>query len=167
MTNFSSSPVTKINRLQIFKLLPPKVAIGGGVFLLISILWFLVLKPLQQTLELRLQKYPAQLLSIQELNQTLSLYKNKDLRITALSEDALAAMQQKLLSQGLKFTLVRLENTNSVQLNLNIEEIEFSRWLELLVDFRKNNGLYPSDVVIKKNEGIGVIQVSATLEQVR
>jgi type II secretory pathway component PulM len=167
MTNFSSSPVTKINRLQIFKLLPPKVAIGGGVFLLISILWFLVLKPLQQTLELRLQKYPAQLLSIQELNQTLSLYKNKDLRITALSEEALTAMQQKLLSQGLKFTLVRLENTNSVQLNLNIEEIEFSRWLELLVDFRKNNGLYPSDVVIKKNEGIGVIQVSATLEQVR
>jgi type II secretory pathway component PulM len=167
MTNTSSSPVTKTNRLQIFKQLPPKLAIGGGVFLLIIILWFLVLKPLQQTLELRLQKYPAQLLSIQELNQTLSLYKNKDLRLTGLSEEALAAMQQKLLSQGLKFTLVRLENTNSVQLNLNIEEIEFSRWLELLVDFRKNYGLYANDVVIKKNEGIGVIQVSATLVQAR
>jgi type II secretory pathway component PulM len=167
MTNFSSSPVTKTNRLQIFKQLPPKLVIGGGVFLLIVILWFLVLKPLQQTLELRLQKYPAQLLSIQELNQTLSLYKNKDLRLTGLSEEALAAMQQKLLSQGLKFTLVRLENTNSVQLNLNIEEIEFSRWLELLVDFRKNYGLYANDVIIKKNEGIGVIQVSATLVQAR
>jgi type II secretory pathway component PulM len=167
MTNFSSSSVTKINRLQIFKQLPPKLVIGGGVFLLIVILWFLVLKPLQQTLELRLQQYPAQLLSIQELNQTLRLYKNKDLRLTGLSEEALAAMQKKLLSQGLKFTLVRLENTNSVQLDLNIEEIEFSRWLELLVDFRQNNGLYASNVVIKKNEGIGVIQANATLEQVR
>lgn len=167
MTNFSSSPVTKINRLQIFKQLPPKLVIGVGVFLLIIILWFLVLKPLQQTLELRLQKYPAQLLSIQDLNQTLRLYKNKDLRLTGLSEEALAAMQKKLLSQGLKFTLVRLENTNSVQLDLNIEEIEFSRWLELLVDFRQNNGLYASNVVLKKNEGVGVIQANATLEQVR
>lgn len=159
--------MTKINRLQVFKQLPPKLAIGSGVFLLIVVLWFLVLKPLQQTLEQRLEKYPAQLLSIQELNQTLLTYKNKDLRVSVLSEEALTAMQQKLLSQGLKFTLVRLENTNPVKLDLKIEEIEFSRWLELLVDFRKNNGLFASDVVINKNEGVGVIQVSATLEQAR
>ena len=143
------------------------VAIGGGVFLLIVILWLLVLKPLQQNLELRLQKYPAQLLSIQELNQTLLTYKNKDLRITGLTEEALAVMQQKLLAQGLKFTLVRIENTNSVKLDLKIDEIEFSRWLELLVDFRKSNGLFASDVVINRNGGIGVIQVNATLVQAR
>jgi len=165
MTNSSSSNVTKMNRLRIFEALPPSLAIWGGVFLLIVILWLLILKPLQQTLELRLQKFPAQLLSIQELNQTLRLYKDKDLRVTGLSDEALAAMQKKLLSQGLKFTLARSENTNSVQLNLNIDEIEFSRWLELLMDFRKNNGLYPRNVVIKKNDGIGVIQVSATLVQ--
>ena len=167
MTNISSSPVTKISRLPFFKQLPPMVAIGGGVFLLIVILWLLVLKPLQQNLELRLQKYPAQLLSIQELNQTLLTYKNKDLRITGLTEEALAVMQQKLLAQGLKFTLVRLENTNSVKLDLKIDEIEFSRWLELLVDFRKSNGLFASDVVINRNGGIGVIQVNATLVQAR
>ena len=167
MTNFSSSPVTKTNRLQLFKQLPPPLAIGAGVLLSIVILWFLVLKPLQQTLELRLQQYPAQLLSIQELNQTLLTYKNKDLRVSGLSEEALAAIQQRLLSQGLTFTLVRVENAHPVKLDLKIEEIEFSRWLELLVDFRKNNGLFASDVVIKKNDGIGVIQVSATLEQAR
>lgn len=167
MTNISSSPVTKINRLQIFKQLPPKLVIGVSIFLLIVVIWLLVLRPLQQTLELRLEKYPAQLLSIEELNQTLLAYKNKDLRITGLSEEAFAGMQQQLLSQGLKFTLVRLENTNPVKLDLKIDEIEFSRWLELLVDFRQKNGLYPRDVVLKKNEGIGVIQASATLEQVR
>jgi hypothetical protein len=64
----------------------------GGVLLFIVFLWFLVLKPLQQTLELRLQQYPAQLLSIQDLNQTLSIYKNKDLGIIGLSEETLAAM---------------------------------------------------------------------------
>ncbi len=167
MTNSSSSNVTKMNRLRIFEALPPSLAIWSGVFLLIGILWLLILKPLQQTLELRLQKYPAQLLSVQELSQTLRLYKDKDLQVTGLSDGALAAMQKKLLSQGLKFTLARSENTNSVQLNLNIDEIEFSRWLELLVHFRKNNGLYPRNVVIKKNDGIGVIQVSATLVQAR
>lgn len=167
MTNISSSPVTKISRLPFFKLFPPMVAIGGGVFLLIVILWLLVLKPLQQNLELRLQQYPAQLLSIQELNQTLLTYKNKELSIAGLTEEALVVMQQKLLAQGLKFTLVRLENTNSVKLDLKIDEIEFSRWLELLVDFRKSNGLFASDVVINRNGGIGVIQVNATLVQAR
>ena len=159
--------MTKIKRVQIFKKVPPMLAMGGGVFLLTVVLWFLFLKPLQQTLELRLQKYPAQLLSIQELNQTLRLYKDKDLRLTGLSDEALGAMEKNLLSQGLKFTLIRSENTNALQLDLNIEEIEFSRWLELLVDFRKNNGLYPSKVVIKKNDGIGVIQANTTLVQAR
>jgi type II secretory pathway component PulM len=167
MTNFSPSPVTKNNLLHTFKQLPPTLAIGGGVFLFIGILWLLVLKPLQQTLELRLHKYPAQLLSIQELNQTLRMYKNKDLKITGLSQESLTALQKKLISQGLKFTLVRLDDTNTVKLDLKIDEIEFSRWLELLVDFRKNYGLYASDVVIKKNDGIGVIQVNATLVQAR
>jgi len=167
MINFSSLPEGKINRFQMFKQFPPKFAILGGVFLLIVILWFLFFKPLQQQLELRLQKYPAQLLSIQELNQTLRLYKDKDRRLTAMSDEAIAAMEKKLISQGLKFTLVRSDNTNALQLDLNIEEIEFSRWLELLVDFRKNNGLYPRNVVIKKNDGVGVIQANTTLVQAR
>ena len=150
MTNFSLSPVTKNNLLHTFKKLPPKLVIGGGVFLFIVILWFMLLKPLQQTLELRLEKYPAQLLSIQELNQTLRMYQTKDLKTTSLSQEAITVLQKKLLSQGLKFTLVQLENTNVVKIDLKIDEIDFSRWLELLVDFRKNNGLYASDVVIKK-----------------
>lgn len=159
--------MTKKNLLHTFKKLPPKLVIGGGVFLFIGLLWLLVLKPLQQTLELRLQKYPAQLLSIQELNQTLRMYQSKDLKLIGLSQEALTVLQKKLLSQGLKFTLVQSENTSVVKIDLKIDEIDFSRWLELLVDFRKNNGLYASDVVIKKNDGVGMIQVSATLVQAR
>jgi type II secretory pathway component PulM len=63
--------------------------------------------------------------------------------------------------------LARLENAGLVQLDLKIDEIEFSRWLELMVDFRQNNGLYASDVAIKKNDGKGLVQVSATLVQAR
>ena len=167
MTNFSPSPLSKKNHLQGFKRLPPKLAVGGGVCLLIGILWFVILQPLQQTLELRLQKYPTQLMSIQELNRTLLAYKDKNVKIASLSENDLSVLQQRLFSQGVKFTLVRLENAGAAQLELKIDEIEFSRWLELMVDFRQNNALYVSNVVIKKNDGVGVIQVSATLVQAR
>ena len=167
MTNFSPLPVTNKNRLQNFERLPPKLAIGGGVFLFMGILWFLLIQPLQHTLELRLQKYSTQLMSIQELNRTLLSYKDKNIKMTRLSENELSGLQQKLFAQGVKFTLARLENTDSVQLDLKIDEIEFSRWLELLVDFRQNYALYASHVVLKKNDGIGVVQVSATLVQVR
>jgi type II secretory pathway component PulM len=137
------------------------------VFLLLGILWWWVIQPMQHTLELRLQRYPTQLLSIQELNQTLFTYQDKSVKISSLSENDLSTLQQKLFSLGVKFTLTRVQNTGSVQLDLKIDEIEFSRWLELIVDFRKNNALYASDVVIKKNERVGVIQVSASLVQLR
>ena len=159
--------MTKRNHLLAFKQVPPGIAIGLGVCLVIGVLWSLIIQPLQQTLEQRLQRYPSQLMSIQELNRTLLTYKDKTVKITSLSENELSTLQQKLFAQGVKFTLTRLENTVSVQLDLKIDEIEFSRWLELMVDFRQNNALYVSNVVIKKNDGVGVIQVSATLVQAR
>ena len=167
MTNSSLSPILKKNRLYAYRQLPPKLTIGVGVALLMVVVWSLLIQPLQQTLELRLQRYPTQLMSIQELSRTLLMYKDKGARVSSLSESELSILQQKLFSQGVKFTLVRLETTSSVQLELKIDEIEFSRWLELIVDFRKNNGLYASDVVIKKIDRVGVIQVSATLVQVQ
>ncbi len=167
MTKFSFSSLTIKNRLHAFKLLPPHVAIWGGLCVTVGILWFLVIQPLQQTLELRLQRYPVQLLSIQELNRTLLFYKNKNVRRSSLSDTELSILQQKLFSQGVKFTLMRIESTSAAVLDLKIDEIEFSRWLELMVDFRQNYGLYPSDVVIKKNDGIGVVRVNATLVQSR
>ena len=167
MTNTSSSSVAKRNRLLVFKQVPSGIAIGAGVCLVMGVLWSLIIQPLQQTLEQRLQRYPSQLMSIQELNRTLLAYKDKNVKISSLSENDLSVLQQKLFSQGVKFTLARLENTDSVQLDLKIDEIEFSRWLELMVDFRQNNSLYASNVVIKKNDGVGVIQLSATLVQAR
>ena len=167
MTNFSPSPLSKKNHLQGLKRVPPQLVIGGGVCLLIGILWFVILQPLQHTLEQRLQRYPGQLMSIQELNRTLLTYKDKNIKVASVSENELSALQQKLFSQGVKFTLVRLENIGAAQLELKIDEIEFSRWLELMVDFRQNYALYASDVVLKKNEGVGVVQVSATLVQAR
>jgi type II secretory pathway component PulM len=167
MTNSSSSSATNKNILSAFKQFPPGLAIGGGVCLVMVALWFLIIQPLQQTLEQRLQRYPSQLMSIQELNRTLLTYKDKNVKITSLSENEVSVLQQKLFSQGVKFTLARLENAGSVQLDLKIDEIEFSRWLELMVDFRQNYALYASDVVLKKNEGVGVVQVSATLVQAR
>jgi type II secretory pathway component PulM len=157
----------KKNRLRVFKQLPPHLTIGAGVCLLLTVLWSLIIQPLQQTLEQRLQRYPTQLMSIQELNRTLLMYQDKGERISSLSESEFSILQQKLFSQGVKFTLVRLEATSSVQLELKIDEIEFSRWLELIVDFRKNNGLYASDVAIKKIDRVGVVQVSAILVQAR
>ena len=167
MTNSSSPSLMKKNRLWAGKSLRSNIAIGAGVCLSMVVLWSLIFEPLQQNLELRLQRYPTQLMSIQELSRTLLMYKDKGARVSSLSESELSILQQKLFSQGVKFTLVRLETMSSVQLELKIDEIEFSRWLELIVDFRKNNGLYASDVVIKKIDRVGVIQVSATLVQVK
>jgi type II secretory pathway component PulM len=108
-----------------------------------------------------------QLMSIQDLNQTLVRYKDKDVRIASLSENEFSRLEQKLFSQGIKYTLRRVENISPAQVELKIDEIEFSRWLDLVADFRQTYGLYVVGVSIKKNEGVGVVQLSATLAQTR
>ena len=82
MTNTSSSSVAKRNRLLVFKQVPSGIAIGAGVCLVMGVLWSLIIQPLQQTLEQRLQRYPSQLMSIQELNRTLLAYKDKNVKIS-------------------------------------------------------------------------------------
>jgi len=80
MTNSSSSSVAKRNHLLAFKQVPPGIVIGLGVCLVclvMGVLWSLIIQPLQQTLEQRLQRYPSQLMSIQELNRTLLTYKGQ------------------------------------------------------------------------------------------
>ena len=167
MNSVSTVPTTNQSRPGVFRQLPPAVVLGVGVCLLIAILWSLLILPLQRTLEQRLQRYPNQLLSIQELNQTLVRYKDSDVRMAVLSDAEYAQLQQKLFSQGIKFTLLRSGNTNPSQIDLQIDEIEFSRWLALIAEFRQSYGLYVSGLTIKKNDGVGLVQISATLAQTR
>ena len=165
MTSRFLLSVTSKSRLTPTQHLPRVVTLGAGVSLIVGVLWWLVLQPIQQTLELRLYRYPSQLLSIQDLNRTLLTYQDKDVSVKNLSESGLTALQQSLFSQGIKFTLHRVENTDPVKLELKIEEIEFSRWLALIADFRQTSGLYVTDIVIKKKDGVGVIQLVASLVQ--
>jgi type II secretory pathway component PulM len=55
MTNTVSSPAIKETLQRIFKQLPPKIIIGIGALLMLGVCWSLLVQPLQQTLELRLQ----------------------------------------------------------------------------------------------------------------
>lgn len=167
MTNFSILTAAKKVRSSGFKQLRSRSVFEGGAFLAIGILCWLIVQPLQEALEQRLYLYPRQLNSIHELNQTLVRYKDKDVRMARLSEIEFSRLEQKLFSQGIKYTLRRLENITPMQLELKIDDIEFSRWLELVADFRQTYGLYVVGASIKKNDGVGVVQLSATLVQAR
>jgi type II secretory pathway component PulM len=167
MINLSTASAAKKSRLSAFKQFPFRAIILAVACLVIGILWLLIIQPLQKSLELRLQRYPMQLMSIQDLNQTLVRYKDKDVRISRLSEIEFSRLEQKLFSQGIKYTLRRIENISPAQLELKIDDIEFSRWLELVADFRQTYGLYVVGASIKKNDGVGVVRLSATLAQAR
>jgi type II secretory pathway component PulM len=134
-----------------------------ALFLLVMF-WLFILQPFQHQIESRLQQYPIQLVYIQDLNRNLLLYKNKELPTIKMSEGEFLIFKNKLVTQGIQFKFLRLENTSPPQINLQINEIEFSRWLMLVEDFRKKNGLYVDHAIIKKNS-LGIVQVTATLVQ--
>jgi type II secretory pathway component PulM len=167
MTSLSTSFAAKKSRFSAFKKFPSRALIAAGACLVLGILWLLIILPFQKNLEQRLQRYPMQLMSIQDLNQTLVRYRDKDVRIAKLSELEFSRLEQKLFSQGIKYTLRRLENISPAQLELKIDEIEFSRWLDLVADFRQTYGLYVVGASIQKNDGVGVVQLYATLAQTR
>ncbi|GEM_PF-632062 len=128
--------------------------------------WYYLCSPLQEQLEARLRAYPDQLNSLQQLNRTLLVYRGKSLPVPGISEAEFANLKAKLVAQGIQFNLMRLDKTSPAQISLQINELEFSRWLELVEDFRKNNALYATEVSIKKiGANAGVVQVTATLVQ--
>lgn len=166
--------MNKGNMLQGIKKVQPNfirpvhvsVAIAVLLCVLMTLAWYLILNPLQVQLEARLRNYPRQLTSLQELNRTLLIYKSKELTTPKIAEAEFANLKAKLLAQGLQFNVMRLDRASPAQISMQLNEIEFSRWLELIEDFRKNNGLYASDVSIKKNSNNpGTVQVTATLVQ--
>mgnify|MGYP000328906264 CR=1 FL=1 len=128
--------------------------------------WYSIFSPLQEHLESRLRNYSNQLTSLQQLNRTLLVYKGKEIPTPKISETEFTKLKAKLVAQGVQFKLLRLDKTSPAQISLQINEIEFSRWLELVVDFRNQYGLYANAVVINKTgDNVGVVQVSATLVQ--
>ena len=140
------------------------ILIVFGVFVTLG--WYFVFRPLQEQLEDRLKRYPTQLASLQELNRTLLVYKSKELPTPKIAEAEFAALKAKLVAHGIQFNVMRLDLSSPAQISMQINEIEFSRWLELVEDLRKNNGLYASDLIIKKNStNAGIVQVTATLVQ--
>jgi len=148
------------------KRISPAMAIGLGLCLLLGLGWYLIVRPLQAKLELRLQQYPLQLASIQDLNRNLLTYKNKEIPTLKISESEFSNFKNNLTSQGLQFSLLRLETTNPALIRLQLNEIEFTQWLALVEAFRKKNGLYVRDAVIKQTKGLGLVQVTATFAQV-
>ena len=130
--------------------------------------WYFIFSPIQEQFEARLRNYPNQLTSLQQLNRTLLIYKGKELPTPKISENEFSNLKARLAAQGIQFKVLRLDKTSPAQISLQINEIEFSRWLELIVDFRTKYGLYASAVVINKNgDHAGVVQVTATLVQAR
>ena len=128
--------------------------------------WYLIFNPIQEQFEAQLRNYPGQLTSLQQLNRTLLIYKGKEVPTPKITEAEFSNLKTKLVAQGVQFKLLRLDKTTPAQISLQINEIEFSRWLELVVDFRSKYALYPSAVAINKNsDNAGVVQVTATLVQ--
>jgi len=152
--------VTSIPRWSAFVV----ISIVLGVCVIFA--WYFLLNPFQEQIERRLRNYPNQLTSLQELNRTLLIYKGKELLTLKIADAEFANLKAKLLSQGLQLNVMRLLQASPAQISMQINEIEFSRWLELLEDFRKNHGLYPTDAIIKRNSNnAGIVQVTATWVQ--
>jgi len=128
--------------------------------------WFFILSPIQEQLEVRLRNYPNQLNSLQQLNRALLIYKGKEVPTPKITEAEFSNLKVTLVAQGVQFKTLRLDKTSPAQISLQINEIEFSRWLELLENFRNKYGLYASAAVINKNsDHAGVVQVTATMVQ--
>ena len=160
--------IERLKKVQVTSIRLWFVFVVIGVALCVSVIfaWYFLLNPFQAQIERRLRNYPNQLTSLQGLNRTLLIYKGKELPTPKIADTEFANLKAKLLSQGLQLNVMRLVHASPAQISMQINEIEFSRWLELVEDFRKHNGLYPIDAIIKRNSNnAGVVQVTATWVQ--
>ncbi len=131
----------------------------------VGLIWLIFIKPIQNQTEERLRLYPLQFSYLQDLNRQLLTLQNKELPTTQLTESEFLALKNKLASQGIQLNQFRLEQTAPAKISVQINAIEFSRWLQLIEEFRVKNSLYVTQATIQRKKELGIVQVRATLLQ--
>jgi type II secretory pathway component PulM len=82
-----------------------------------------------------------------------------------MSKAEFVKLKTILVEEGLQLGKFSFENTNPPSINIQIKEIEFNQWLQLLEKLRKNNSLFVDQARITRSKSSGVVEVNASLVQ--
>lgn len=141
--------------------------------LLVWVIYLLILAPYSLGLQERLEMRPAQwsqlqsLIRISKMSATGAGSSTAGLSATvsALDDQEMQRILNSLTSRGVKPSVFRLTTDNPPQLEFVASDVMFSVLLDVLEELRITWRLYPTQLSVVTNGGVGMINVSGVLTQ--
>ena len=151
-----------------------KGLLAASAFLLLWLVYSMVLAPYSVRIQEQIEMRPAQWSQLQSL---IHLSKSSSAgtshaqapgmgsTVSALDEMELQKIRGTLSARGIKPSVLRLTTDNPPRLELQVNEMIFSVWLDTLEELRTNWRLYPERLGMSASNGPGMVNLSGVLTQ--
>lgn len=138
-----------------------------GVFILCCLGYFFLVKPYEIQLEKRLQQYPAQRSHLGELQRIIQKGDSPKAFAPVMNESEFEVLKLQLNRLGIQPNVFKLSNSNEPKIEIQINALDFSTWLQLVDNLRRQYRLYTDYALIEKASEPGTVNISATMVQKR
>ena len=122
--------------------------------------------PMENKLEKRIMRYPTQWSELSQLIKLQKLNESNEF-IPFLNQKEFEVVRTKLNSLGITPNIFRLSNSNEPRIEVQINDVDFSTWLQFSEDLRVKYHLYTENATIQKGNEAGTVQISTTMVQKR
>ena len=151
-----------------------KIFLLALLAVLVWITYLQILAPYSLRVQEQLEMRPAQWSQLQNLIRLskastsgvgLSTSSGIPISVSILDDQEMQKIRNSFNSRGLKTSVVRLSADNPPRLEFQASEIMFSVLLDALEELRTTWRLYPTQLSVVSNGGVGMVNVSGTLMQ--
>jgi len=151
-----SRKFTEILRLRLQTL---SIFFAGLVF------WIWIYTHIEEKFQSQMFFYPTQWDQLQNAVQIAKTRPTEISVVSPLSDEELNRIKAFSRTKGISYSIFQLVASNPPQIELQIKNVSFGSWVELLNEYMAQWRLYPIKVEIISEKSAGMVTVSATLRQ--
>lgn len=153
--------------LQQFIVSNKKLWIGICLSVVMLLILILVIRPYSMKVHDRLLMNQSQLEVLKKLIiESQSLSTNKNL-VPEFQDQDLAKLKQLLLSKGMSPNQLTFNSANGVSIDLQLNQIAYAPFLDLVNEFREIWHIYPTQISIVASNSPGIVNIKTKLVQFR
>lgn len=155
------------DELQIFLISNKKLWMGIFLSIVMLLILILVIRPYSIKAHDRVLLNQSQSEILKKLIiESQSLSNNKNL-VPVFQDQDLIKLKQLLLSKGMKPTQLTLNSADSATINLQLNQVAYASFLDLVNEFREIWNIYPVQISIVASASPGIVNIETKLVQFR
>jgi len=136
-----------------------------SIFFVALVCWIWIYTPMVEKFQSQISFYPTQWNQLQNAVQIAKTRPTEMSVVSPLSDEELDRIRSFSKAKGINYSVFHLVASNPPQIEVQIKNISFGSWVDLLNEYMAQWRLYPIKADIISEKSAGMVTVSATLRQ--